>query len=114
MTGGHAEPRAVVLDVPGGRIEHLPDPLQIGLSVARAWRGVRRGCRVLRGVRSGAEPDGPGDSQEDHRKDEPASHAHHLILAAHTDSRRKAALTAGLGRNAAPNVRYLPIVIDSS
>src|SRR2546421_8221577 len=44
---GNTEARAVILQVPGGGVQHLPDALQVGLPLARAgWRvGSRGGLR---------------------------------------------------------------------
>jgi len=48
--GGDAKARAVILQVPRGGIEHLPDALNIRLSAGQfrrgVWRHVRRRLRV--------------------------------------------------------------------
>ena len=67
--GGHTEARTVILEIPGSRVEHLPNALQVRLPIRRARRRV---CRRRRGLphRGGrreqadhgqaeAQPDGP-------------------------------------------------------
>src|SRR5262249_13071429 len=33
LTGRHAQTRLMILDIPGGRVQHLPDALQVGSAV---------------------------------------------------------------------------------
>src|SRR2546421_1313224 len=75
---GNTEARAVILQVPGGGVQHLPDALQVGLALARAgWRVGSRGG--LRRAWSRREHEGRAGCENERRPDERALQWHLLL-----------------------------------
>ncbi len=65
---GHAEPGAVILKVPRGGVEDLPDSLDVGVAVSRLWRRIRRHVRRRLGEC------GRRSEQEHHHRENPILH----------------------------------------
>ena len=62
LTGRHAEPRGMVLNVPGRCVQDLPHALQVGLAVGCAWKVSDLGGRRKRGEHQGSGGNRAGKS----------------------------------------------------
>nr|ABZ06408.1 hypothetical protein ALOHA_HF4000009L19ctg1g5 [uncultured marine microorganism HF4000_009L19] len=75
--GGHSQSPRMVLNIPRGRVEDLPNALQVGLAVDRAWRRIRWRGGLLCLTRGGCRQEhghGRHGRRGPHRPAEPRSH----------------------------------------
>ena len=77
--GGHAKARAVIQKIPRGGIEHLPDALNIRLTVGQLRRRVRRRVRRRLRARRGREDVYDHEEREGREGTQPMSHGPHSL-----------------------------------